>query len=97
MNYFYKNMSLDINDGIKNYVIERRTPVFKFYADLDIFDKEETPIEEIKEWIADECILSFGWNSKPITNKVRHANRALIALSVQGLFLAASYISYLFS
>lgn len=49
----------------------------------------------VKEWIAVECIRSIEWNSRPLTNKLRRAYRALIAISAQGLFLAAACISYL--
>lgn len=53
--------------------------------------------EIVKEWVADECIRSIETNRQPITKKVQLANRALIVLSTQGLFLTASFISYLFN
>ena len=53
--------------------------------------------EIVKEWVADECIYSLENNKKPLSNKVQLANRALIVLSSQGIFLVASFISYLFS
>lgn len=53
--------------------------------------------EIVKEWVADECIYSLENNEKPLSNKVRLANRALIALSAQGIFLVASFISYIFN
>ena len=53
--------------------------------------------EIVKEWVANECIRSLESNRQPITKKVRLANRALITLSVQGLFLTICFISYLFN
>lgn len=51
----------------------------------------------VKEWIAEECIRSFGSNRQPLLNKVNLANLALISLSAQGLLLTASFISYLYN
>ena len=53
MSYFYKHLASDIKRGVKNYIIERRTPIFKFHIDIDVFDKEETSYEIIKDWILD--------------------------------------------
>ena len=52
----------------------------------------------VKEWIADECILSVNTNKGPLSKKVATANGALKVLAAQGLFLVLTYISlYLFS
>ena len=51
----------------------------------------------IKEWVAVECMRSLESNRQPLTNKVRLANKALITLSAQGLLLAVSLITYLFT
>lgn len=53
--------------------------------------------EIIKKWVADECIRSFQKNRQPILDKANLADKALYALSAQGLCLIASLISYLFS
>lgn len=53
--------------------------------------------EIVKEWVADECIRSLEWNSPPLVNKVMLSNNALYPLSAQGLFLAVSFICYLFN
>lgn len=50
----------------------------------------------VKVWVADNCIISLESNRQPITIKLRRAARALKSVSVQGLFLAASCIFYLF-
>ena len=51
----------------------------------------------VKEWVADECIYSLEKNKQPLHNKIQLANSALITLSVQGIFLTASFISYFFN
>jgi hypothetical protein len=40
MSTFEANYATDIVAGNKNYVVELRTPVFKYYIDVDIFDHE---------------------------------------------------------
>lgn len=49
----------------------------------------------VKRWVVNECIRSFEWNSRPLIMKVRQSYRALIAVSAQGLLLAAAFVSYL--
>ena len=51
----------------------------------------------VKEWVAVECILSIERNSQPLTNKAKLADRPLVTLSIQGLFLAVAFVSYLFN
>jgi len=46
----------------------------------------------VKEWIADECILSINTNQDSLSRKVKIANNALKILSAQGLFLVVSYV-----
>lgn len=53
--------------------------------------------EIVKKWVADECILSINRNNRLIAIKLRRAYRALVALSAQGLLLAASCVFYLLS
>ena len=50
--------------------------------------------EVVKEWIADECILSINSNKEPLSQKVRIANNALKVLSAQGIFLVVSYVLF---
>ena len=49
----------------------------------------------VKTWVASECTRSLEWNNRPMTIKIRRAYRAIGSVSAQGLFLAASCISYL--
>lgn len=51
--FFHRKLGADIAKGIKNYIVERRTPVFKFHADLDIFEPTVKPYSEILDWIRD--------------------------------------------
>jgi hypothetical protein len=40
MEEFYSVYATDIVSGFKNYIVELRTPIFKYFIDLDIFDHE---------------------------------------------------------
>jgi hypothetical protein len=46
----------------------------------------------VKEWIADESILSINTNKGPLSRKVAIANDALKVLAAQGLFLVLAYV-----
>jgi hypothetical protein len=48
---FCAYLARDIDRGIINYVIETRTPVFRLFVDLDIYDKEEFTIERLEPWL----------------------------------------------
>jgi len=50
---FFKKLAKDIDNKVRNYVIETRTPIFKFHMDLDIYDIKETEWITIQEWIKD--------------------------------------------
>jgi hypothetical protein len=51
----------------------------------------------VKEWIANECIRSLETNKQPTINKAWYAYLALVSLSAQGVFLAASILGYFFN
>ena len=70
-------------------------PDVKTLKDICTDPKYHDYPEVVKEWVANQCIRSLELNSRPITNKLRRAYRALGAVSAQGLFLTASCISYL--
>ena len=40
LNQFYNVYATDLVSNLKNYMVELRTPVFKYYIDMDIFDHE---------------------------------------------------------
>lgn len=40
MDEFYKQYATDLATGQKNYIVELRTPIFRYYIDMDIFDHE---------------------------------------------------------
>lgn len=70
-------------------------PDVKTLKDICTTPKYHDYPEIVKEWVANQCIRSLEWNNRPITNKLRRAYRALVAMSAQGLFLAASCVCYL--
>lgn len=51
--FFHLKIGADIAKGVRNYIVERRTPVFRFHADLDIFEPKVRPFSEIVSWIKD--------------------------------------------
>lgn len=56
VSYFHRKLGVDISREVKNYIVERRTPVFKFHADLDIFEPNIKPYFEILNWIRDDIL-----------------------------------------
>ena len=54
--FLHKKIGADISKGIRNYLVERRTPVFKFHADLDIFEPTIKPYIDILAWIKDDML-----------------------------------------
>ena len=59
IDYFNRKVGADVARGVRNFIVERRTEIFKFHADLDIFEPNVKSYNEIKSWIADEmmCVL----------------------------------------
>lgn len=51
--YFHTKLGADIAKGVRNYIVERRTPVFRFHVDLDIFEPKVKCFDEIVDWIKD--------------------------------------------
>lgn len=70
-------------------------PDVKTLKDICTDPKYHDYPEIVKQWVANQCISSFEWNSRLMTIKVRRAYRALGTVSAQGLFLVASCICYL--
>lgn len=70
-------------------------PHLKTLRDICTDPKYHDYPDIIKGWVADNCIISLELNRQPITMRLRRAYRALISISSQGLFLAASCIFYL--
>jgi len=58
---FLHSYAFDIKNGITHYIIERRTPFFKFHADLDIKRKEPMDDENIVTLMVDfaTCVRKF--------------------------------------
>ena len=59
---FLELLSRDLTNGWKWYLCEKRTPVFKFMSDLDIFEEEEISlcsvvrlVKSIQECMLDNC------------------------------------------
>ena len=52
--YFHRKLGADIAKGVKNYIVERRTDVFKFHADLDLFEPTIKDYKEIVDWITND-------------------------------------------
>lgn len=50
---FLTKLASDISRGIKNYIVELRTPVYKFNADIDVFEETPKKYEDIKAWICE--------------------------------------------
>ena len=71
-------------------------PEMKTLQDICINPKYHDYSPIIKEWVADECIDSISYNRDRIIKKAKLADKALITLSAQVLFLVISFISHLF-
>lgn len=56
VNYLNTKLGADVARGIRNYIVERRTPIFKFHADLDIFEPRIKDYSEIKAWITNDIL-----------------------------------------
>ena len=52
--YFNTKMGADIARDVRNFIVERRTPAFRFHADLDIFEPTVRLYSDIKSWISEE-------------------------------------------
>lgn len=49
---FQRKYAVDLYRGIDNFICELKTPVFKFFMDLDIYDKEQTlEYPAVFQWI----------------------------------------------
>lgn len=49
INDFYKMYTIDLMNKKKNYICEMRTPIFKYFVDLDLIDVNKVKKEEITE------------------------------------------------
>ena len=56
LDFFHRKLAVDIAQGTRNYVVERRTPVFKFHADLDIFEPSVPEYDRILGWIRNDIL-----------------------------------------
>jgi len=54
--HFHVKVGADIARGIVNYIVERRTDIFKFHADLDIFEPQIRKYDDILEWIKTDML-----------------------------------------
>ena len=54
--FLHRKVGADISKGIRNYLVERRTPVFKFHADLDIFEPTVKDYAGTIAWIKDDML-----------------------------------------
>lgn len=48
---FIKKLAADNIKKVKNYIVELRTPIYKFLVDIDVFEESPKPYKEIREWI----------------------------------------------
>jgi len=71
MDQFYKVYATDIVSGYKNYIVELRTPLFKYFIDLDIFDHEYYTGKRLQKIIiAIQKVLSHFFNRSSINSDV---------------------------
>ena len=71
MEQFYKVYATDIVSGYKNYIVELRTPLFKYFIDLDIFDHEYYTGKRLQKIIiAIQKVLSYFFNRSSINSDV---------------------------
>lgn len=49
--WFHTKLGIDHARQIRNYVVERRTPIFKFHADIDLFEPEIPNLDDVLLWI----------------------------------------------
>lgn len=68
MDEFYKLYTIDIFNKNKNYICEMRTPIFKYFVDLDMIDKNEISKDEIFE-IVKHIQEGLSFFLKDIDNK----------------------------
>ncbi len=54
--YLHRKLGVDIAQGVKNYLVECRTPIFKFMADLDVFEPTTPSYDKIREWIITDML-----------------------------------------
>jgi len=60
MDEFFKEYAVDLLSGKKNYITELRTPIFKYFMDLDIFDNEFYSDKKLKKIVLKiQSALSF--------------------------------------
>jgi len=63
-------LAQDMDHGIVNYVIETRTPIFRLFIDLDIFEKVEFTVEQLLPWmkqmqkVVQECFPEIRGTNK---------------------------------
>lgn len=48
---FHAYLAHDLENGYVNYVVEKRTEVFRFFVDLDIFEEVEVSPEKLNRWV----------------------------------------------
>jgi hypothetical protein len=73
---FLRKLAADNMRGIKNYIVELRTPIYKFHADLDVFEDKIKPYSEIRDWIREMLLVlrefykDWKRSSIPLTDEV---------------------------
>lgn len=70
-------------------------PDVNMLRDISTNSKYTNYTDIVKKWVADECIRAIEWNAPRLTRKVRRAYIALGTLTIQGVFLITTFITYL--
>ena len=63
---FLADAARDIDSNIPIYIIERRTPIYKWHLDLDILDHEPLPLDKIKNISADISQVALATLNMPV-------------------------------
>lgn len=54
--WFHVKLGIDHARGVRNYIVERRTEVFKFHADIDLFEPKIRDLSDVLWWIRDDML-----------------------------------------
>lgn len=75
---FLTKVASDISRGVKNYIVELRTPIYKFHADIDVFEEKPKDYSEIKKWIIEMLSILRDFYPKIYNQKIELSDKIYV-------------------